>query len=150
MPEVVLDYPDAVRAIHQEFVDAGSDVVQAFTVSFTMLSPDWETYSVHFVIADLVQYLKSHSELIIAEGYLFEFIRRGRVRAGSNVPEVVIDYPDHVRALSQEFVDAGSDVVQAFTVSQKIMFLCAYHWLTPAQRYISSSLCSRFFCREPW
>ena len=33
-------------------------------------------------------------------------------------------YPDHVRALSQEFVDAGSDVVQAFTVSPKFMFPC--------------------------
>ena len=88
--------------------------------------------------------MKSHSELIIAEGYLFEFIRRGRVRAGSNVPEVVIDYPDHVRALSQEFVDAGSDVVQAFTVSPKFIFPCVYHRLTSAQRYISSSLCSRF------
>ena len=96
----------------------------------------------NFVIADLVQYLKSHSELIIAEGYLFEFIRRGRVRAGSNVPEVVIDYPDHVRALSQEFVDAGSDVVQAFTVSPKFMFPCVYHRPTPAQRFTSASLCS--------
>ena len=55
--------------------------------------------------------------VVIAEGYLFEFLRRGRVRAGSLVPEVVLDHPEAVKALHQEFVDAGSDVVQAFTVS---------------------------------
>ena len=31
VPEVVLTHPEAVRALHREFVHAGSDVVQAFT-----------------------------------------------------------------------------------------------------------------------
>ena len=35
VPEVVLDHPDIVRALHHEFVHAGSDVVLAFTVSST-------------------------------------------------------------------------------------------------------------------
>ncbi|XP_067950837.1 betaine--homocysteine S-methyltransferase 1-like [Watersipora subatra] len=64
---------------------------------------------------DLVEFLKTQKPLVIAEGYLFEFLRRGRVRAGSLVPEVVLDCPEAVRAMHQEFVDAGSDVVQAFT-----------------------------------
>jgi len=64
---------------------------------------------------DLTDHLKTNGPLIIAEGYLFEFIRRGRLRAGSLVPEVVLDHPDAVKAVHQEFVDAGSDVVQAFT-----------------------------------
>lgn len=32
-PEVVLEHPDLVKAMHREFVHAGSDVVLAFTVS---------------------------------------------------------------------------------------------------------------------
>lgn len=66
---------------------------------------------------DLVDYIKSGNRLVIAEGVLFEFVRRGQIRAGSLVPEVVIDNPEAVRAVHQEFCDAGSDVVQAFTVS---------------------------------
>src|SRR6185295_3647441 len=31
VPEVVLDYPDAVRELHREFLRAGSDVMVAFT-----------------------------------------------------------------------------------------------------------------------
>src|ERR1700679_318874 len=31
VPEVVLDAPEAVAALHREFVRAGSDVVEAFT-----------------------------------------------------------------------------------------------------------------------
>ncbi|KAF6035747.1 hypothetical protein EB796_005946 [Bugula neritina] len=68
-----------------------------------------------YIAKDFRQYLKTNKPVLIAEGYLFEFIRRGRIKAGSNVPEVVLDYPQSVRALHQEFVDAGTDVVQAFT-----------------------------------
>ncbi len=53
--------------------------------------------------------------VICAEGYLFEFERRGYLQAGAFVPEVVLERPDLVRELHQEFVDAGSDVVEAFT-----------------------------------
>ena len=63
--------------------------------------------------------------MIVAEGMLIELMRRGRVRAGSLVPEVVVDHPEAVKALHQEFVDAGSDVVQAYTVSCCFMYkLC--------------------------
>ncbi|KAL5010950.1 hypothetical protein ScPMuIL_013255 [Solemya velum] len=53
--------------------------------------------------------------MVVAEGYLFEFERRGRLQAGAFVPEIVLDRPDLVRGLHEEFVDAGSDVVLAFT-----------------------------------
>jgi len=50
-----------------------------------------------------------------AEGYLFELERRGYLQAGGFVPEVVLDHPEKVSQLHREFVDAGSDVVEAFT-----------------------------------
>ncbi len=53
--------------------------------------------------------------VICAEGYLFELERRGYVQAGPFVPEVVLDHPEQVRALHEQFVHAGSDVVEAFT-----------------------------------
>src|SRR5213593_4087155 len=53
--------------------------------------------------------------VICAEGYLFEFERRGFLQAGAYVPEVVLEHPDLVEGLHREFVHAGSDVVQAFT-----------------------------------
>ncbi len=53
--------------------------------------------------------------VICAEGYLFELERRGYLQAGAFVPEVVLDHPHEVRSLHQQFVHAGSDVVEAFT-----------------------------------
>ncbi len=53
--------------------------------------------------------------VICAEGYLFEFERRGYLQAGAFVPEVVLDHPELVAQLHREFVHAGSDVVEAFT-----------------------------------
>ena len=53
--------------------------------------------------------------VICAEGYLFEFERRGYLQAGAFVPEVVLDHPELVAELHREFVHAGSDVVEAFT-----------------------------------
>ena len=53
--------------------------------------------------------------LVCAEGYLFEFERRGYLQAGAYVPEVVLDHPELVSGLHREFVHAGSDVVLAFT-----------------------------------
>src|SRR5438477_9917303 len=50
-----------------------------------------------------------------AEGYLFELERRGYLKAGAYVPEVVLDYPDALRELHREFLRAGSDVMEAFT-----------------------------------
>ncbi|CAN5687094.1 hypothetical protein BH18ACT15_BH18ACT15_10170 [soil metagenome] len=53
--------------------------------------------------------------MICAEGYLFELERRGYLQAGAYVPEVVLDHPEQVSGLHQEFVHAGSDIVEAFT-----------------------------------
>ena len=53
--------------------------------------------------------------LICAEGYLFEMERRGYLKAGAFVPEVVLEHPDVVKQLHLDFVHAGSDIVLAFT-----------------------------------
>jgi len=53
--------------------------------------------------------------VICAEGYLFEFERRGYLQAGAFVPEVVLEEPEMVAGLHREYVHAGSDVVEAFT-----------------------------------
>jgi betaine-homocysteine S-methyltransferase len=53
--------------------------------------------------------------VLCAEGYLFEFERRGYLQAGAFVPEVVLEHPELVSELHREFVHAGSDVVEAFT-----------------------------------
>ena len=53
--------------------------------------------------------------VVCAEGYLFEFERRGYLQAGAYVPEVVLEHPDLVEGLHRDFVRAGSDVVEAFT-----------------------------------
>src|ERR687885_280492 len=53
--------------------------------------------------------------VVCAEGYLFEFERRGYLQAGAFVPEVVLEHPEMVAQLHREFVHAGSDVVEAFT-----------------------------------
>jgi len=52
---------------------------------------------------------------LVGEGYLFELERRGYLKAGPFVPEVVVRNPDAVRELHYEFQRAGSDAVVAFT-----------------------------------
>lgn len=53
--------------------------------------------------------------VIGAEGYVFELERRGYIKAGPYVPEVVLDFPDAVRELHREFLRAGSEVMVALT-----------------------------------
>jgi len=53
--------------------------------------------------------------VLCAEGYLFELERRGYLKAGAYVPEVVLDNPEAVKELHREFLKAGSDVILAFT-----------------------------------
>src|SRR6202035_5398115 len=50
-----------------------------------------------------------------AEGYLFELERRGYLKSGPYVPEVVLDFPAAVRELHREFLRAGAEVMVAFT-----------------------------------
>ena len=68
------------------------------------------------VSSGLRERLSDGGNVLVAEGYLFEFERRGYLKAGAFVPEVVLQHPDLVRGLHEEFVHAGSDVVLAFTV----------------------------------
>ena len=53
--------------------------------------------------------------LLGAEGYVFELERRGYIKAGPFVPEVVLDFPDALRELHREFLRAGADVMVALT-----------------------------------
>jgi betaine-homocysteine S-methyltransferase len=53
--------------------------------------------------------------LIGAEGYVFELERRGYIKAGPYVPEVILDAPDALRNLHREFLRAGADVMVALT-----------------------------------
>jgi betaine-homocysteine S-methyltransferase len=50
-----------------------------------------------------------------AEGYIFELERRGYVKAGAYVPEVVLDHPEAVEELHREFLHAGAEVMVALT-----------------------------------
>ena len=50
---------------------------------------------------------------------MWELERRGFVCSGDFTPEVVLDYPERVQALHEEFVLAGSDIVEAFTVRNR-------------------------------
>lgn len=54
-------------------------------------------------------------KIVCAEGYLFELERRGYLKAGAFVPEVVLENPEVVLELHREFLHAGSDVMVAFT-----------------------------------
>jgi betaine-homocysteine S-methyltransferase len=53
--------------------------------------------------------------VLAAEGYVFELERRGYIKAGPYVPEVVLDFPDAVAELHREFLRAGSEVMVALT-----------------------------------
>jgi betaine-homocysteine S-methyltransferase len=50
-----------------------------------------------------------------AEGYVFELERRGYIKAGPYVPEVVLDFPEAVKELHREYLRAGSEVMVALT-----------------------------------
>ncbi|HSW89193.1 MAG TPA: homocysteine S-methyltransferase family protein [Candidatus Saccharimonadales bacterium] len=50
-----------------------------------------------------------------AEGYVFELERRGYIKSGPYVPEVVLDFPQAVEELHREFLLAGSEVMVALT-----------------------------------
>jgi methionine synthase I (cobalamin-dependent) len=84
-------------------------VERASTISTQVdRSPDTE------VAAGLLERLEQ--EVVLgAEGYLFELERRGYLKSGPYVPEVVLDFPDAVRELHREFLRAGAEVMVAFT-----------------------------------
>jgi betaine-homocysteine S-methyltransferase len=53
--------------------------------------------------------------VIGAEGYVFELERRGYIKAGPYVPEVILDAPEALRQVHREFLRAGADVMVALT-----------------------------------
>ena len=57
----------------------------------------------------------SEGAVIGAEGYVFELERRGFIKAGPYVPEVVLDAPEAVLGLHREFLRAGAEVMVALT-----------------------------------
>src|SRR5207247_5112673 len=63
---------------------------------------------------DILDRLKS-GILLGAEGYVFELERRGYIKAGPYVPEVVLDFPEAVKELHWEFLRAGCEVMVALT-----------------------------------
>ena len=71
-------------------------------------------YFIHYV--GILQRLQNGGSIVIAEGYVREFETRGYLQAGAFVPVIVLERPHLVKSLYEEFVHAGSNVVQAFTV----------------------------------
>src|ERR1700710_2368555 len=57
----------------------------------------------------------SEGVVLGAEGYVFELERRGYVKAGPFVPEVILDAPEAGLGLPPEFLRAGADVMVALT-----------------------------------
>ena len=116
---------------------------KAFTSSLNcLMSPLYCRYGVkHYIINQSIincriglrERLRSKKNIVVAEGYVFEFERRGYLRAGCFVPEVVLNQPELVRSLHEEFVHAGSDVVLAFTVSENHI---KYQFTWPKINYV--------------
>lgn len=66
-------------------------------------------------MAGLLERLEGGGVVLGAEGYLFELERRGYLKSGPYVPEVVLDHPQAVAELHREFLRAGAEVMEAFT-----------------------------------
>ena len=77
---------------------------------------------------NILERIKSQSMILGDGGYLLELERRGWVDSGSGrekvgtgkgsgqfTPEVAIEHPDALRELHREFLNAGSDALQALT-----------------------------------
>src|SRR6187549_1862289 len=77
---------------------------------------------------DILQMIAKQGVVLGDGGYLIELERRGWVDSGSGhekvgtgkgsgqfTPEVAIEHPDALRELHREFLDAGSQVLQALT-----------------------------------
>ena len=62
----------------------------------------------------------SQSVVLGAEGYLFELERRGYLKSGPYVPEVVLDRPEAVAELHREFLHAGAEVMVAMKLRNRL------------------------------
>ncbi|WP_077624372.1 homocysteine S-methyltransferase family protein [Sediminibacillus massiliensis] len=75
--------------------------------------------------------------VIVGEGYLFEMERRGYLQAGSFVPEVALEHPEVLKQTYRDYMNAGSDVVLAFTYNahrEKMRIIGKEHLLEPLNR----------------
>ncbi|GAB3045596.1 homocysteine S-methyltransferase family protein [Virgibacillus ainsalahensis] len=75
--------------------------------------------------------------VIVGEGYLFELERRGYLQAGSFVPEVALDNPEALKQTYRDYMNAGSDVVLAFTYNahrEKMRIIGKEELLEPLNR----------------
>ncbi|RYG72105.1 homocysteine S-methyltransferase family protein [Lentibacillus lipolyticus] len=76
--------------------------------------------------------------VIVGEGYLFELERRGYLQAGSFVPEVALDNPEVLKQAYRDYMNAGSDVVLAFTYNahrEKMRIIGKEELLEPLNRH---------------
>ena len=55
--------------------------------------------------------------VLCAEGYLLAVSRRGYMTHGVWVPEFILEEPDVLRGVHEEFVHTGTDVIEAFQVT---------------------------------
>ncbi len=75
--------------------------------------------------------------VIVGEGYLFELERRGYLQAGSFVPEVALENPEALKQTYRDFMNAGSDVILAFTYNghrEKLRIIGKEDLLEPLNR----------------
>ncbi|WP_018923043.1 homocysteine S-methyltransferase family protein [Salsuginibacillus kocurii] len=75
--------------------------------------------------------------VVVAEGYLFEMERRGYLQAGSFVPEVALEHPEVLKQVYRDYMNAGSDVVLAFTYNahrEKMRIIDKEHLHEPLNR----------------
>ena len=78
-----------------------------------------------YIFSGLKQRLADGEHVVCGEGFCFELERRGYLNLGHYIPLAVLDDPDVVRMMHKEFAHAGSNVVEACTVSSSldIMFV---------------------------
>ena len=75
------------------------------------------------ILSGFRERLRDGDRIIIAEGYMAEFEKRCYLANDSFAPVVVLDHPHLVTGLHEEFVHAGTDVIEAFTVSYQSVVL---------------------------
>ncbi|GFS16167.1 betaine--homocysteine S-methyltransferase 1-like [Elysia marginata] len=96
-------------------VQSLSTVTSCFTGYAPLHTVSHQTENKMTTVKGLRERFRDGESVICAEGYMWELERRGFVRAGVFTPEVVLDYPERVISLHEEYVHAGSDVVEAYT-----------------------------------
>ena len=64
----------------------------------------------------LEERLAAGEMILCAEGYLLALARMGYLAHGVWVPEFILEQPEVLRNIHNEFVHAGTDVTEAFQV----------------------------------